>query len=152
MVSSVSRTDNNDHPDEHYCLISVKNNKAKVPLGITAVRRTFRVLQTIRKLVIVSDYNFPIGVQQKLIPLVYLIISPNDTNVMLRNSQLSIFIHPQYGVGTSSTTHMQDLDLLVKDSHLDGMLKIENKIKPIWVLLVDGGPDENPYHMKNIVK
>ncbi|CAG8752494.1 23067_t:CDS:2, partial [Cetraspora pellucida] len=114
MVSSVSRTDNNNYSDEHYCLVSIKDDKAKVPFGITAVRRTFRVLQTIREPVMVSNYNFLVDVQQKLILSVYLIISPNDTNVMLHNSQLSIFIHSQYGVDTSSATYMQDLDSLVK--------------------------------------
>src|SRR6266536_3038762 len=31
-------------------------------------------------------------------------------------------------------------------------LKKEDKVRPIWILLVDGGPDENPKHMKNIIQ
>ncbi|CAG8830864.1 4485_t:CDS:1, partial [Cetraspora pellucida] len=76
MVSSVSRTDNNVHPDKHYCLAFVKvasqyaflfskfpviisqNNKAKVSFSIIVVGRTFRVLQTIREPVTVSEHDF----------------------------------------------------------------------------------------------
>ena len=31
-------------------------------------------------------------------------------------------------------------------------LKKEGKGRPIWIFLVDGGPDENPKHMKNIIQ
>jgi len=29
-------------------------------------------------------------------------------------------------------------------------LKANGQIRPIWILLVDDGPDENPRHLKNI--
>ena len=29
-------------------------------------------------------------------------------------------------------------------------MKANGQIRPIWILLVDGGPDENPRHLKNI--
>jgi hypothetical protein len=45
---------------------------------------------------------------------------------------------------------MNDLNSLTQNSHFDEILKVDGKIKPIWILLVDGGPDENPRHMKNI--
>ncbi|PKC07250.1 hypothetical protein RhiirA5_500808 [Rhizophagus irregularis] len=166
--ASVSRTEKNEHIDEHYCLASVKgakqfaalfsthsviisqDDKAKVPLGIPAVGRTFQTIQSFQEPVTLPDHDFPVGMQQKLIPSVYLLINPSDTNDTFRNGQLSIFVHPQYHVGTSSSTHMSDLNSLIQDSQFDGILKINGQIKPIWILLVDGGPDENPRHMKNI--
>ncbi|CAB4475417.1 unnamed protein product [Rhizophagus irregularis] len=63
-VASISRDEKNEHPDEHYCLASVKgakqfaalfpthsviisqDDKAKDPLGIPAVRRTFKTIQS----------------------------------------------------------------------------------------------------------
>ncbi|CAG8732662.1 17536_t:CDS:2 [Cetraspora pellucida] len=76
-----------------YCypanIMVLSDDKAKVSLGITAIRKNLEFYKQ-------------------------LVSHPNDTNVILHNSQLSIFIHPQYGVGTSSATHMQDLDLLEK--------------------------------------
>ncbi|CAG8614977.1 19438_t:CDS:2, partial [Cetraspora pellucida] len=62
------------------------------------------------------------GSKQKLIPSVYLTIDPEGLNDSLCN----------------------------KNSVLNNMLKLKNKFKPILVLLVDDGPDENPRHFKNI--
>ncbi|CAG8825740.1 22118_t:CDS:1, partial [Gigaspora rosea] len=43
-----------------------------------------------------------------------------------------------------------DLRSLTLDPQYDDVLKFNEQIKPIWILLVDGGPDENPKHLKNI--
>src|SRR2546430_7648818 len=107
-------------------------------------------MQSSREPVTLPDHDFPIGMQQKLIPSVYLLINPRNTNDTFRNGQLSIFICPQYQVGTSSATHMSDLNSLTQDARFDEILKTDGQIKPIWILLVDGGPDENLRHMKNI--
>ncbi|CAB5209624.1 unnamed protein product [Rhizophagus irregularis] len=45
---------------------------------------------------------------------------------------------------------MQDLENLTLDPKYNDVLKTNGEIRPIWVLLVDGGPDENPRHLKNI--
>jgi len=45
---------------------------------------------------------------------------------------------------------MQDLESLTLDFEYDNVLKINRQIWPIWMLLIDGGPDENPRHLKNI--
>ncbi|EXX50499.1 hypothetical protein RirG_270240 [Rhizophagus irregularis DAOM 197198w] len=45
---------------------------------------------------------------------------------------------------------MQDLESLVLDPQYDDVLKTGGEIRPIWVLLVDERPDENPRHLKNI--
>ncbi|GBC09804.1 hypothetical protein RclHR1_09120001, partial [Rhizophagus clarus] len=71
-------------------------------------------------------------------------------NDAFRNGQLSIFIYPQYQVGISSSTHMSDLNSLIQDNRFDGILKINSQIKPIWILLVDGEPNKNLRHIKNI--
>ncbi|CAB4489746.1 unnamed protein product [Rhizophagus irregularis] len=168
-VAGVSRTDTQEHIDGHYCLASVKyakqfasmfadmstiisqDDKAKIGLGVPAVGRTFCTLQSINEPVSVADHDFPTGSRQKLIPSVYLIMKPEESKDELRTGQLAIFVCPQWSVGTSSLTHMQDLESLTLDSKYDDMLKTSNgQIRPIWMLLVDGGPDENPRHLKNI--
>ncbi|RIB07348.1 hypothetical protein C2G38_2214703 [Gigaspora rosea] len=168
QINSVSKNEIPEHIDEHYCLQIVKgakqfasafasysliilqNDKAKVPLGIPAVGRTFKTIQTARKPVEVPNHDFPKGSKQKLIPSVYLTIDPEDSNDSLRNGQLSIFIRPQWLLKTSSLTHMVDLMQIVENPILSSKLKLENEFKPILVLLVDGSPDENPRHLKNI--
>ncbi|CAG8849201.1 42464_t:CDS:2, partial [Gigaspora margarita] len=66
--------------------------------------------------------------------------------------QLSIYIHPEYFVGTSSMSHMRDLLEITKNDEYLKILKHEEHYRSIWVLLVDGGPDENPKHLKNIIE
>ncbi|CAG8836581.1 35560_t:CDS:2, partial [Gigaspora margarita] len=125
---------------EHYCLALVKgvkqfvvifpynfvvisqDNKAKVLLGIPAVSKTFQTIQTINKTVTLADHDFPIRTHQKLISFVYLAIDPLDSNDTLRKGQLFV---PNI---TSAP------------------------VKPIWVLLVNRGPDENPRYLKNILR
>src|SRR6185437_14175739 len=115
-ITNVSRSEKKEHIDEHYCLASVKgvrqfatmfshhsvvisqDDKAKVPLGIPAVGKTFQTMQTIHETVTLADHDFPIGAHQKLIPSVYLAIDPSDSNDTLRKGQLGIFVRPQYNI------------------------------------------------------
>ncbi|CAG8820727.1 41786_t:CDS:2, partial [Gigaspora margarita] len=168
QINSVSSNEMSEHIDEHYCLQMVKgakqfasafasysviisqNDKAKVLLGILAIRRTFKTIQTARELVEVPDYDFPKGSKQKLIPSVYLTIDLEDSNDSLHNGQLLIFICPQWLLKTSFLTHMVNLMQIVKNPDLSSKLKLEDEFKPILVLLVNGGPDKNPRHLKNI--
>ncbi|CAI2195468.1 11346_t:CDS:1, partial [Funneliformis geosporum] len=87
-----------EYPDSHYCLASIKyakqfastfadvsvvisqDDKAKISLRMPAIGCTFHKLQFINEPTIIVDHNFPVGSRQKLIPLVYLIINPNESN------------------------------------------------------------------------
>jgi hypothetical protein len=169
-LASIAQTEMKSHTDEHYCLASVKaarifaevfadetviisqNDKAKIGLGIPAVGRTFKTMQTVSEPVSIEDHDFPTGSKMKLIPSVYLVIDPVDSNDALRSGQLAIFVRPEYFVGTTSSTHMSDLQSIVANQHFVRALTKNGQVRPIWVLLVDGGPDENPRHMKNIIE
>ncbi|CAB4493678.1 unnamed protein product [Rhizophagus irregularis] len=140
-LAAVGRNEMSDHVDEHYCLASIKgvksfasafsqnvvlisqDDKAKVPLGIAAVGKTFKAIQMVNEPVSVPDHDFPKGSKHKLIPSVYLVINPDNTNDSLRSEE---------------TFH--------EFTHHEGA------IKPIWCLLTDGGPDENPRFLANILK
>ncbi|CAG8780395.1 8412_t:CDS:2, partial [Cetraspora pellucida] len=168
QVATVSRNERADHSNVYYCFASVKaarqfaalfpiflvimsqDDKAKVLLGISAVEKSFKVIQSNNKPVTILDYDFLASLQQKLISSVYLIIDPSDTNDTLHRGQMLIYIHPQYKIGTSLKTHMNDLYSLMNNGSFDNMLKVNNKIRPIWVLLVDRGPDKNLCYLKNI--
>ncbi|CAB4484081.1 unnamed protein product [Rhizophagus irregularis] len=47
---------------------------------------------------------------------------------------------------------MANLKSIVSNEKFSSIIKKDNQVKPIWILLVDGGPDENPKHMKNIIQ
>ncbi|CAG8469355.1 1754_t:CDS:2, partial [Scutellospora calospora] len=112
-IASISRDKKKNYVDEYYCLVSVRNakqcaltfadfavvlsqdDKAKVLVGIPAVEKHFQTMQSINKLVSVSDHDFPISISQKLIPSVYLMINPKESNESLQYRQLAIFIRAQ---------------------------------------------------------
>jgi hypothetical protein len=77
-------------------------------------------------------------------------ITPSELRDDFRTGQLAINIRSQWPIGTSSLTHIQDLINLTINSKYDDILKANGQIRPIWILLVDGGPDENPRYLKNI--
>ncbi|CAG8796289.1 18542_t:CDS:2, partial [Gigaspora margarita] len=168
-LASIARTEIKPHINKHYCLASVKaarmlaevyvddaviifqDNKAKVSLDVPAVGRTFKTIQTINEPVLVADHDFLVSSKIKLILSVYLVIDPANSNNSLRLDQLAIFIRPEYFVGTSFLTHMSDLQSIISNQQFAAAILKEDKVKPVWVLLIDGGPDENPKHLKNII-
>ena len=99
-----------EYPNSYYCLILVKyakqfantfadvsvvisqDDKTKIGLRVPAVGHTFRTLQSINEPTTIADHDFPVGFGQKLIPSVYLMINPNESNDELRIRQLAIFI------------------------------------------------------------
>ncbi|CAG8770970.1 8402_t:CDS:2, partial [Gigaspora margarita] len=169
-LASVAKTDMKQHVDEHYCLASIKaaqvfvavfasdtvvvsqDDKAKIGLGIPVVGCTFKTIQSINEPVTVEDHDFPKGSKIKLILSVYLLIDPNNSNTILHSGRLAIIIRPEDFMGTSLLTHMTDLLSLVNNQDFASVLLKENNVGPIWVFLVDRGPDKNPKHFKNIIE
>jgi len=142
-IAGVSRDEKKDHIDGHYCLASVKNarnfvsvfadqsvilsqdDKAKVSVGVPAVGRHFETMQTVLEPVSVPDHDFPIGSSQKLVPSVYLLINPKETDESLRVGQIAIFIRAQWHLGSSSATHMTDILSLVANERFDKIFRLE---------------------------
>ncbi|GBC02738.1 hypothetical protein RclHR1_04790007 [Rhizophagus clarus] len=135
--AAVRRDEMNSHVDEHYCL-------ASVPLGMAAVGRTFKTIQTTNEPVSVPNHNFPKAAKHKLVLSVYLLINPSDTNDSLRSGKVRIFICPEYFLSTSCETHMVDLMSITKEENFREFTHNGDSVKPFWCLLTDGGPDENP--------
>lgn len=120
---------------------------------MAAVGRTFKAIQTMNEpAVSVPDPDFPIAMKHKLIPSVYLVINPSDTNDSLRSGKVRIFIRPEYFLGTTCETHMVDLVSITKEEPFREFTYDEDSVKPFWCLLTDGGPDENPRFLANISK
>ena len=90
--------------------------------------------------------------KHKLIPSIYLLINSSNTNESLRSRKMRIFIRPKYFLGTSSETHMVDLMMITKEESFHEFIHHEGSVKPIWCLLTDSEPDENPRYLANILK
>src|SRR4051794_39898417 len=110
---------------------------------MAAVRRTFKTIQTTNELVSIPDHDFPKAAKHKLIPSVYLLINPSDTNDSLRSGKVRIFIRPKYFLSTTCETHMVDLMSITKEESFREFTHNGNSVKLFWCLLTNGRPDEN---------
>ncbi|CAG8800375.1 44741_t:CDS:2 [Gigaspora margarita] len=89
-------------------IIISQDNKAKVGLGVPAVGRTFKTIQTFNEPISVANHDFPVDSKMKLIPSVYLVIDLANLNDSFRLDQLAIFVRFEYFVGTTSLTYISN--------------------------------------------
>jgi hypothetical protein len=158
--------------DEHYCRASVKqlkdiasylvpdvcvlisqDDKAKIPLGVAAVSRTFHCFQSISSPLTVPDHDFPIANKHKIIPSFYLFLASakqfDEEDPVPR--KLACVTRGQLFTSTSAQTHLTDLSNMMKSDCDIQKLTLRNGVaKPVYFFITDGGPDENPRFLKNI--
>ncbi|CAG8794173.1 15391_t:CDS:1, partial [Cetraspora pellucida] len=109
-IANVLQSEKKEHVDTHYCLALIKalktftstlsnisvlvfqDDKTKVNVGISAICCTFQTIQLIAALIKLEDYDFLIGIFQKLVPSIYLIINLADSNDTIRTEQLTIYV------------------------------------------------------------
>lgn len=136
------------------CFIS-QDDKARVPIGLAAANKQTPLLMHLEYKVRLPDHDWVVAAQHKLIPSVYagIKILPNG----LGKREAVGYSGPTYiairsGKHSSSTafSHALDFEKLFELKEFDEITKIGNSniVKPILILSVDGGPDENPRYQK----
>lgn len=98
-----------------------------------------------------ADQDFAVGVRHQLIPSVYAAGIIIKENCMGRKEAVT-YSGPTYIVvrsgkhsSSTATTHAKDLiKLLTLDDFKNLALGKDGKVKPVMILSVDGGADENP--------
>lgn len=96
------------------------------------------------------DHDWVVAGRHKLIPSVYGVMNVKSNLIGDRHAVSysgPTFITVRSGKHCSSTasSHGKDLDSLVNDEDLLSFTRTTSgEIKPILMLVVDGGPDENP--------
>ena len=138
------------------CFLS-QDDKCRVPIGLTAANKQAPLLMHVEYRVRLPDHDWVVAARHKLIPSVYagVIIQPNG----LGRAEAVGYSGPTYvairsGKHSSSTAyaHALDFDRLFELDHFQELLTFgANKaVKPIFIVTVDGGPDENPRYQKVI--
>ena len=131
-------------------------DKTRIPLGITAANKQAPILMHMEYRVSLPEHDWVIAERHKLIPSVYagIVIAPK----MAGQSKAIGYYGPTFiairsGKHSSSTanTHAQDFETILKLKDFEDLVKTEEGfIKPVIILMVDGGPDENPRYQKVI--
>lgn len=100
--------------------------------------------------VILPDHDWPIDAGYKLIPSVYAGIvikegGTGDIHDVLYSGPTYIAVRSGKHSSSTASTHATDLERLFELESFETIMKNSNGLpKPIWMISVDGGPDENP--------
>ncbi|KAG5878925.1 hypothetical protein JTB14_034434 [Gonioctena quinquepunctata] len=133
-----------------------QDDKAWVPIGVTAANKQAPLLMHMEYRIKLPDHDWVIAERHKLIPSVYAGIK--ITSSMLGQPQAVGYSGPTYiairsGKHSSSTanTHAQDFETLLELEEFRPLAKTDHGlVKPVVIMKVDGGPDENPRYQKVI--
>lgn len=143
--------------NDEVALIS-QDDKCRVPIGITAAKEQAPILMHMEYRVTLPDHDWVVGERHKLIPSVYagLIIKEKGFGSKDAISYSGpTFVTIRSGKHSSSTakTHAKDFSELMNLSEFEEITKsASGEIKPICIILVDGGPDENPRYQDIKIK
>ena len=127
-----------------------QDDKARVPIGITAAQKQSPLLLSMEYKVTLSDHDFVVAPSHKLIPSVIAGIDINkDTKEAVTYSGPT-YVALRSAKHSSSTAfaHLHDMKRIHELDQFKRDLYDQNGlVKPIFICTVDGGPDENPrYH------
>lgn len=118
--------------------------------GITAAKCQTAMLMHMEYKVSLPDHDWVVASRHKLIPSVYVSVEI-ERNSMGNSESIKysgpVYISVRSGKHSSSSaaSHSRDLKCLVGLQNFEKLVKTEaGTIKPIIIIMVDGGPDENP--------
>lgn len=132
------------------------DDKARVPLGIAAATRQSPLLMHMEYRVRLPDHDWAVADRHKLIPSVYagIVIKGNafgDTVGVTYSGPTYVAIRSGKHSKSTAYSHARDLNHLFELEDFDSFLKTPiGDPKPVLILSVDGGPDQNPRFQRNI--
>lgn len=132
-----------------------QDDKAKVPLGIPAANKQATIVMNMEYRIKLPDHDFVVAAGHKLIPSV---IAGLEVSVDKLDNAVSYsgptFIAIRSGKHDSSVagTHAADLRYLYDtvQSFKNLLYRQDGTVKPVLMVFVDGGPDENPRYKETI--
>lgn len=124
--------------------------QARVPLAITAANKQCPILMRVDYKIKLPDHDWVIAERHKLIPSVYgfIEIQPNcfgDKTAVGYSGPTYVAIRSGKHSSSTAYSHANDFDFLMQEpSFFDFTQTTDGKAKPVLIITVDGGPDENP--------
>ena len=132
------------------------DDKAKVPIGVTAAKYQTPLVMHMTYEIRLPDHDFVKAPKHKLIPSVYgaceIKASSTKTDPQITYSGPTyISIRSLKHDSSTAYSHGYDFEHVMEMPEFESFVKnSDGKFKPIGVLFVDGGPDENPRFPKTI--
>eukprot|EP00794_Sanderia_malayensis_P004092 gene4092-4646_t len=126
------------------------DDKAKVPIGITAANKQTPLLMHMEYQITLPDHDFVVGSKHKLIPSVIgdmkVVKSKDLTNDSVTYSGPTyIAIRSAKHSGSSALNHLCDMNRARSlPEFTESFQNRQSQEKKVMIVTVDGGPDENP--------
>ena len=138
------------------CTFHSQDDKAKVPIGITAANKQTPLLMHMEYRIRLPDHDFVVAANHKLIPSV---IGDMQIKSDCMSKEAVSYSGPTYiGIrsskhsGSSAFHHLQDMKRIrTLDSFKDSFHNSKGEQKPVMIVTVDGGPDECPRLLSLII-
>lgn len=133
-----------------------QDDKARVPIGLTAANKQAPLLMHMEYRVSLPDHDWVVAERHKLIPSVYAGIeikpmTPGNPQAVGYSGPTFIAIRSGKHSSSTANTHAQDFETLLNIDEFQSLVRTEDgSVKPVVIMTVDGGPDENPRYRKVI--
>ena len=138
----------------HVFMLS-QDDKARVPIGITAAKKQAPLLMSMEYRVRLPDHDWVVAERHKLIPSVYALCTIEKDRI--GDEKAVTYSGPTYvairsGKHDKSTAYSHGDDFCTVVNDLDSFapfVKVhDGGVKPVVIITTDGGPDENPRYRK----
>lgn len=164
-----------NHQDTSFCRATIQNletissilgpnqvgflsqdDKARVPIGITAAHKQAPMLMHLEYKVTLPDHDWVVAERHKLITSVYagIVIKPDsngDPSAVSYSDPTYIAVRSGKHSASTAESHGKDFNRLLELPAFDLITKTpEGCVKSVMIITVDGGPDENPRYQKVI--
>ena len=124
---------------------SSEDDHARVAMGLLAANKQVPILRNMMYRVRLPDHDWVVATRHKLIPSVYAGLTFNEKGRLSYSGPTHIAIRSGKHDSSTAFTHLHDFAELMELEDFKGLAKTEEgEAKPIVMIFVDGGPDENP--------
>ncbi|CAF1083211.1 unnamed protein product, partial [Didymodactylos carnosus] len=168
------RAQNNDHgkhEDGHFATATIRyikdlagifgndvvfflsqDDKCKVPIGLPAAKIQAPMLMHLDYAVKLPDHDWTVAPRHQLTPSVYAACVINPDGDVGYSGPTYIAVRSAKHDRSDAQSHAKDFDTLVQLKEFEKVCRdLNGNIKPIVIVTVDGGPDENPRFPKTLM-
>ncbi|KAE8739223.1 hypothetical protein FOCC_FOCC015275, partial [Frankliniella occidentalis] len=134
------------------CVVSVVDDKARVPLGITAANQQAPMLMHMDYKIKLSDHDFVVAAGHKLIPSVYAAClikegALSDERAVKHSGPTYVAIRSGKHSSSTAASHAVDFNTIYSLAEFRDVVRDKSgEPKPVVAISVDGGPDQAPLH------
>ncbi|CAF0726611.1 unnamed protein product [Adineta steineri] len=129
-----------------------QDDKCKVPLGLPAARVQAPMLMHLDYRIRLPDHDWTVAPRHQLTPSVYAACLLSEDGDLGYSGPTYVAVRSAKHDQSNADSHATDFDRLVNLKEFEKVARDETgQVKPIVIVTVDGGPDENPRFPKTLV-